>query len=49
MPVVLHGAYDTLASIETVEASALFLVLLALMVVVGMGLAKHVARRGERI
>ena len=49
VPVVLHGAYDTLASIETVEASALFLVLLALMVVVGMGLAKHVARRGERI
>ena len=49
VPVILHGSYDTLASIELYGSQAAFLVLLIIIVVAGMALVRHVAGKAERI
>jgi RsiW-degrading membrane proteinase PrsW (M82 family) len=49
VPVLCHGTYDTLASLEGDEAMLLFFVFLLFLVATGMGLAKRQAQRAERI
>lgn len=47
VPIVCHGAYDTLASIE--GADLVFFVYLLVLVLIASAVVKHVSRRAERI